>query len=694
MTKSKLKDSCFSKISFSLGIYVSVCIIGIGMAFYPSFISGFSSMQNDVGDTRLNNYFLEHSFQVLFNKDYVGGLWSPPFFYPYKQVLAFSDNLFGSAPIYWFFRAFLSSDIAFTFWMITASILNFVSFAFLLKQFKINPFLIALGSFIFAFGMPRIAQLGHQQLLPQFFTPLVFWIMWNFVKRPQRKSLIMLLILVYLQVLAGIYLGWFLLFSLVIFLGVTYSLSSQYLTKFITYCKSDSKSIVAITVSWVSLMIITLLPYLKAKSVLGSKSYSEVDTMLPRLASWFSAPPGSLWSPLLKWVSQDLPWVHEHYMFAGLTVILLTGLSVYTVIFWKNSLNPEKLLLVKSCLLVFLIIFCLSLRLPFGLSLWRIIYEIVPGASVIRAVTRIWTISYFYLLVAMTVCMDFLVRAKISNQQWRWLAVSVLCLIGIAEQIIFGLPAYEKAPLKQETTEISELIKGCNIAYLSLNPTIPFYIDHLSAMWAGIEANVPVINGYSGNVPPDYGNDPKSTAQVVHWLDSVGDNSSSKLCIISRQPLDKKDHLISKYTIQKNISFSGNFISYLINLPIDKTFSQEIKLFDFPDTVETNSVIKLPVIVKNTSNFLWSPKGDHPTNFSYRWLDANNKLVVFDGDGDRTVLPWELEPGDSVALNAFIKTPGTSGKYQLILTMVKEKVAWFSERETESTKVNVTVVSP
>jgi len=77
-------------------IYVFVCILGVLITFYPTLLSGFSFMQGS-RDTRLNNYFLEHSFQTTFNKNYIGKLWSPTFFYPYKEVLAFSDNLFGSA---------------------------------------------------------------------------------------------------------------------------------------------------------------------------------------------------------------------------------------------------------------------------------------------------------------------------------------------------------------------------------------------------------------------------------------------------------------------------------------------------------------------------------------------------------------------------------------------------------------------
>ncbi|HEY9650558.1 MAG TPA: hypothetical protein V6C95_07840, partial [Coleofasciculaceae cyanobacterium] len=145
---------------------------------------------------------------------------------------------------------------------------------------------------------------------------------------------------------------------------------------------------------------------------------------------------------------------------------------------------------------------------------------------------------------------------------------------------------------------------------------------------------------------------------------------------------------------REHTSSSGQFISRSFQLPLPKEFSQNIKFFEAPKTVEANSELKIPVLVKNTSNFFWSHKGKYPTNFSYRWIDSNNNLVVFDGDGNRTELPWKVAPGESVALNAVIKTPTTPGKYKLILTMVQENVAWFNDKTKEYPEIPIEVIAP
>lgn len=561
-------------------LYTIVCVVGIFIAFYPTILSRFALMQTDPGDTRLNNYFLEHSFQLLINKDYVGDLWSPAFFYPYENVLAFSENLFGSAPIYWLFRLFLSADFAFQIWMIAVCLLCFASFAFLMRRYQVSHLLSALGAFLFAFSMPRINQIGHQQLLPQFFTPLAFLIGWEFFLQPTRKKITLFLLLTYLQVLAGIYLGWFLLFSLPIFFAIAYKLApASVRCNLLSYCRADYKAIITITLVWAATMFITLLPYLEAKSVLGERPYSEIDTMLPRISSWFAVNSGSLWAPLLSWVSKSLPMEGEHRMFAGIIIFLLIGVSIYTLFKSQNILTFERALLAKVCLFVFITLFFLSLRLPFGISLWKIIYEVVPGASVIRAVTRIWSVAYFYLLVAGILCFDSLLQSTviIKRRLFKLVIVTIFCLIGISEQFIFNLSNYEKAPLLKETTEISSLMKqGCNVGYLSLNLEKPLYIDQLTAMWAGIEANIPVVNGYSSAPPPNYDEKgkPLRISQVLNWLSFFSENISGNLCFISLKLLEKKDNFFPQLALRKNIILSNNFISYAIKFPTKEIFQQ------------------------------------------------------------------------------------------------------------------------
>ena len=79
------------------------------------------------------------------------------------------------------------------------------------------------------------------------------------------------------------------------------------------------------------------------------------------------------------------------------------------------------------------------------------------------------------------------------------------------------------------------------------------------------------------------------------------------------------------------------------------------------------------VVLRNTGTEAWSPRqGDR---LSYRWLDPEDRPVL--GDGQRTLLPHEVAPGDEVTLWARIRGPADPGRYTLELEMVREHVRWY-----------------
>ena len=82
--------------------------IQIGIVFFL-FIAAFllgpiaqsnfmAMMPGDLGDARLNNYFLENIYQFFAGRN--DSLWNLGFFCPFPYVSGFSDNLFGASPIY------------------------------------------------------------------------------------------------------------------------------------------------------------------------------------------------------------------------------------------------------------------------------------------------------------------------------------------------------------------------------------------------------------------------------------------------------------------------------------------------------------------------------------------------------------------------------------------------------------------
>ena len=100
------------------------------------------------------------------------------------------------------------------------------------------------------------------------------------------------------------------------------------------------------------------------------------------------------------------------------------------------------------------------------------------------------------------------------------------------------------------------------------------------------------------------------------------------------------------------------------------------------ESAEAVSRFQLPVTLKNASQEIWTTSGATRVHLSYRWLDEADQTVV--RDGVRSQLPSDVAPGDSVTVVMDLIAPEEIGKHSLVLDLVREHVAWFSERNQDA----------
>src|SRR5205823_11426350 len=85
------------------------------------------------------------------------------------------------------------------------------------------------------------------------------------------------------------------------------------------------------------------------------------------------------------------------------------------------------------------------------------------------------------------------------------IAAGVLAVLVMAEQWRSQPPSFAHGPFFAEVEGLRERLEAAGgPAYVPLAPGRPFWQSQLVAMWAGLRANVPVVNGYSGRYPPGY----------------------------------------------------------------------------------------------------------------------------------------------------------------------------------------------
>jgi hypothetical protein len=568
----KLPHQITKALSKNLVIYTLIFTIGLLFVFYPALLTGFDRLPGELSDYRLNQYFLEHSWKLVSDHAYTGKLYGPIMFTPYPNTLAFSDNLFGAAPIYWLLRFFLMPDVASMGWLMVLSLLNFISMLFVLRKEGVQPALAGLGGFLFAFPLYRIAQYGHAQLFPQFCTPICLWLAWRFAIKPSRLGWLLILLMLYWQILCGIYLGWFLLLVLLI-LTITVSLILPESRRRIGYFFYGHWRFIALSLAtWSFLLYKFLQPYLDMKRIMGGNSYDVISKFLPKPISWLMVPAmDSLWSPILGSLHHLLGIsdpkaiiLREQYNFPGSVLMILTGMIIYCLLMNKASVfgNQKKLISVFSITGLF-VAFCAT-DFGQGISLWQLIYQIIPGASAIRAPIRIFLTLLPCLIISGIVFLnEYLKSSRLSKSTTKYL-ISCIIVLAIFEQHTIPY-TYDAASVRAKDAELSQVIKQyCQVAYVfpfkQRNEKLSFasgIYAQVDAIWAGINANVPMVNGYSGYNPPNFSTSWQDKQPILDWLSVNKSKSIDRLCFLSQYPAQQEPgiqvietHQSARYIIQ------------------------------------------------------------------------------------------------------------------------------------------------
>jgi hypothetical protein len=99
-----------------------------------------------------------------------------------------------------------------------------------------------------------------------------------------------------------------------------------------------------------------------------------------------------------------------------------------------------------------------------------------------------------------------------------------------------------------------------------------------------------------------------------------------------------------------------------------------------------NQAIHLPVVVRNPGAEVWTSRGLEPVMLSYKWYADDIQLPA---EGERTMLPGALGPGDSTHVQLRIVAPDRIGPVILAVSLVQEGVAWFLSKGGSALRIPV-----
>lgn len=493
--KNNYLSTFYLLVGLSVGLFfISLNITGLNFTFFPG----------DLGDGRLNLYFLEHNFQFLTGE--VSSFWDVPFMYPEKNVLAYSDNLIGSAPFYCIFR-FLGFDIynSYLFWYLTITILNYLCAYYFIKYVFKNNYVAVIGAFIFAFSIALQSQLTHAQTFPRFAIPLVFLAAYKFNESYNLKYFSYTLLVLVYQFYCGIYLGLMLAIPTTIYLFwiLVKGIFIEHSIK-INYKWLIKVSLICLLT--IALLSILLYHYLQRKNSPSYNHYLNVLETVPTITSYVTSQKGSLIWDYLNNLSNSKPGFWDHQIFTGgiSTICFL----IFSFILLKKLINC-KFKLHKTTHqiqlgLIGLITFLIFLNIN-QFSFYYFIYKL-PGYSAMRSITRIINIELLFFAVAVAYIFNLLFN-KIKH--WQFIVFAFLFTIIIFDNYFNSNYSYKTTisiaknrilPFKKT---LQHLTKHSVISYEPINyngSTNPIYL-HLDAMFLAQEFKLNCINAYTGNSP-------------------------------------------------------------------------------------------------------------------------------------------------------------------------------------------------
>ncbi|WP_329741574.1 hypothetical protein [Dyella sp. A6] len=680
MMKGKYETSS-TLASTPSGMLWPLVLFIIGFVFITLHQSSyFHAMPGDMGDARFNNVILEHLFRWITGKDKF--LWSPPYFYPYPGVLAFSDNHFGTFIAYVLLRLTgLTPEAAFTGWYTFSIPLNFFCCYYVLRRLGITSRAAAVGAFIFTFSMDVSVQDGHAQLAYRFAVPLAVLALQDFIAGCAFKDLALAIFWVTVQFYCSIYLGYFLSLLLLAYVLAYFLVGKNVVQNHAVYgapyvainrsFKSASDREIWRLIAILAICFIALLglfyPYAYYAHIYKfRRHYHEMSMMLPRLQSYLLADNSMIWG---RWSSriQGVPMRWEQQMFFGAAASML---SIFGILKVKGALRN-----ITFAALVILVLFTLDVR---GHSLYSFVHTL-PLINAIRAVSRINLIMVFPVAVLGALGFDRLVS---SNSRFKTAIAVGMVLLMVAEGVAFR--SYD-VPFKTLHERVNRLLsktpsilsRGA-IVYVPPGSDDEFSMENeIDGMRLSIALNRPVLNGYSGNAPNMFYLVKHPPCYVVNnrlsaYAHEAGLGYAKFADLVRRVVVvGHGSGCLPNSVMYHRTHFSGK-------VPLDVVKRMRIDVIGLH---ASHDRILATIGISNAASKNLSSISDdgHPIRISWRFVPVS---VVAPPDTDwkpRKDLDGDIMVGKDYFTNISMVPPSKPGLYRVEVSLVQEGVLWFQD---------------
>ncbi len=660
----------------------STLLWSVAFIFAVFFYSSGNTMPGDLGDPRLNNYILEHFY--LWVTGSVPSYWNAPFFVPYHGVMAFSETMIGSAPLYAVCRSVgLDKETALQCWYLLSFVVNGLASHFALRRMGLAGWSCAVGVVIFTFGLPVLVREGHVQLAYRCGVPLACFYFYQALTRRSLRPLLLTIIFTSWQLIAGFYIGVFLLIVLAALAVSTLIISprpvggtptGEYKAGWIREITANRQLLFWTSVS----LLVTSLILMKYAAVASQydikRPLTELYSMLPRPTSYFIAD-HSLWWGSISQKLGGIPMRHEHNLFIGVVPFFLLALGCLLAVTTRRRQAVQVMIIVIAIILA-------SITLYNGLSLYYKFAEITNFTAV-RALTRIVLVLLFPVAFVAAAGFEAL-SVRLQRRGCR--AVSTLLVVLLVLEIVSVTHGTSsKKEWQQRARHLTDQVIGNHgkkpsLLFVTRAAALPGADElvELDAMHAAQNLGIETINGYSGF-------EPSALTALDHCDTAFGRLIGGLATISSTTPFDYQSKAGQLMVLGRTpcdpmwyISPPGKR-SYTTG-PLAPDQIGKVSASILKTEVFDGSVVAHIAIRNDSDTVLASVSSGRASPISISW-QFREKFTdkPLTGWDPRWRLPWDVSPHGSSAFVVTVVPPETAGKFQLCFSIVQDGVAWFHD---------------
>lgn len=426
--------------------------------------------------------------------------WNANFFFPTREVLAFSDHLLGPAAFVALFETVVPSAVAgYNVLFLSSFVGSALTVCWVLRRSGLSWLAAVLGGGMYAFSPYRLSQLSHLQVLLAQWIPLTLWFWDRLLARKTVKDAAFFLGFYLLNLLGGCYIAYMIHFCLLAIFLSRLAVERKELFSF----RSLRLLVPVILVAAVAGAAV-FLPYARvARAEKHARTAGEIEAYSARPLSYLSPSVTSRYFGekanriLRKTVGKSAALFYraENSLFAGFVPTALFFVGAFAAL--RNRRKEPADPWVRGVALSGLICFALSFS-------WAYVplARMIPGLSGMRVPARFYALASFAVVFFAARGLDVL-RRRLPSPLARKALAAGLALFLLAElaprKLLWTrLPPESELPKAYAWIRDEPSVKALVELPLFRNYQETRYLYNSTVHWK------PVANGYSGYVAPSY----------------------------------------------------------------------------------------------------------------------------------------------------------------------------------------------